>query len=287
MRGHSYSKGKAMPRQPAEVFGHALGETSGQAVEDRSRYRCPFRNHKCDKQSRLIPYPMGVCSVHYGDRIIAVCPRRFLQDSIVFQHIADHYFGTQSDLVVFQELSLSPVGTFDYVMVHHKPLSSDVVDFVMIEFQTGQTTGTGGLVKGLEDFLQGEEMAGKDYRFGLNLADIWKRSFTQILNKGVVLERWGHKIYWIVQEPVYQNLVDRYNLRDMTYHPNHSTIFMIYDIRQKAEGYELFQTRIESSTIDDLFSAFRHNPHIPPKDAFIQKLQRRLKAKMELKIQLG
>ena len=66
--------------------------------------------------------------------------------------------------------------------------------------------------------LAGEDIQGKNYGFGLNLADIWKRSFTQILNKGIVLENWGHKIYWVVQEPVYQYFMNRYNLNGMTYH---------------------------------------------------------------------
>ena len=35
---------------------------------------------------------------------------------------------------------------------------------------------------------------------------------------------------------------------------------------------DLINTRIESSTIDNLFKAFRNNPNIPSKDAFINKL---------------
>jgi Restriction endonuclease NotI len=86
---------------------------------------------------------MGVCSVRYGNSIVALCPRRFLQDNIVFKNIADHYFKTRNDLVVFSEIGLPHTGTFDYVMVKHKPFSSDIEDFIVIEFQTGQTTGTG------------------------------------------------------------------------------------------------------------------------------------------------
>ena len=127
----------------------------------------------------------------------------------------------------------------------------------MIEFQTGQTTYTGRLVTGLEDFMQGKDIRAASYGFGLNLADIWKRTFTQILTKGIVLERWGHKIYWIVQEPIYQDFLNRYQLQGMTYNPSHSTLFAIYDLRRADDRYELYQTRLESSTIDNLFNAFR------------------------------
>jgi len=39
---------------------------------------------KCDKQSRTIPYPMGVCSVLHRGSKIAIYPNRFRQDKIVF-----------------------------------------------------------------------------------------------------------------------------------------------------------------------------------------------------------
>ena len=204
-----------MTKHPAEVFGYPLGSLSRLPKKGHKKYWCPFVDNKCNKQSRLIRYPMGVCSVHYGDEIIALCPRRFLQNNIIFKDIADHYFETRNDLVVFSEIGLSQTGTFDYVMVKHKPFSSDIEDFVVVEFQTGQTTGTGQLVQALKDCLEGEDIKDKTYGFGLNLADIWKRTFTQILNKGIVLEKWGHKIYWVVQEPVYQDFLNRYNLNDI------------------------------------------------------------------------
>ncbi len=275
-----------MAKHPAEVFGYPIGARSAKAKAARRRYWCPFANEKCNKQSRLVQYPMGVCSVQYGNQVIALSPRRFLQDNTVFKDIADHHFKTRDNLLLFSEVGLAGTGNFDFVMVKHKPLSSDIEDFVIIEFQTGQTTSTGKLVQALKDCLGGKDIKGKSYAFGLNMADIWKRSFTQILNKGIVLEKWGHKIYWVVQEPVYQNLLDRYNLKGMVYNEDHTTVFAIYDLREKRGEYELFQTRIESSTIDSLFEAFRKNPNIPSKDAFVHKLKTKVKAEMKLKLKL-
>jgi hypothetical protein len=209
-----------------------------------------------------------------------------LQDNSVFMDIADHYFNTRNDLLIFSEVVLTDIGTFDYVMVKHKPLSNDIEDFVIIEFQTGQTTGTGELINALKDFMKKKTVEGKSYNFGLNLADIWKRSFTQILNKGIVLEHWGHKIYWVVQEPVYQDLLDRYNLNGMKYNQDNKTVFMIYDMKPAGNKYELFQTRIESSTTDELFKAFRNNPNIPSKNDFIDKLKNKLRDNLALKLHL-
>ena len=224
-----------MAKYPAEVFGNPVRSAPGRFKNARKKYWCPFVDDKCNKQSRLIKYPMGVCSVRYGDETIALCPRRFLQANTVFKDIADHHFKTTNDLVVFSEIGLSQTGTFDFVMVKHRPFSSEIEDFVVVEFQTGQTTGTGQLVKGLKEAIKGEDIHGRNYGFGLNLADIWKRSFTQILNKGIVLENWGHKIFWVIQEPVYRDFLNRYNLSGMGYDDKHTTVFAIYDLRQDTD----------------------------------------------------
>jgi hypothetical protein len=267
----------AMEKRPAEVFGHPADVDSSSAKEHRARYWCPFLDKPCDKKSRLIDYPMGVCSVQYGEDVIALCPSRFLQARTILYDIADHYFGSHHDLLVFNEVSVPKaghLGRFDYVMVKHRPLNNEIEDFVIIELQTGQTTSTGALVQALEDFTQGKEISDMSYGFGMNLADIWKRTFTQILTKGIALERWDHKIYWVVQKPVYQNFLDRYQLYGMSYAPSHNTIFAIYDLKRSGKQYTLHQTQIESSTIDDLFKAFRSNLEVPPKDAFVNKLQK-------------
>ncbi len=163
-------------KHPAEVFGYPIDVNTAQAKAARARHWCPFAKQACDKQSRLIDYPMGVCSVQYGQEIIALCPRRFLENNTVFYDIADHHFGGRGDLLLFEEISVPGnryLGRFDYVLVKHKPLNGEVEDFVVIEFQTGQTTSTGHLVQALEDFMQGKDIQDESYGFGLNLADIW------------------------------------------------------------------------------------------------------------------
>jgi hypothetical protein len=71
----------------------------------------------------------------------------------------------------------------------------------------------------------------------------------------------------------------------MAYHDEHATVFTIYDMKKESGKYNLFDTRVESSTIDDLFKAFRNNPNIPSKETFVNKLKTKLTAKMELKLE--
>lgn len=181
---------------------------------------------------------------------------------------------------------MTGVGTFDFVIVKHKPLSSKVDDFIIIEIQGNQTTGTGALVEALEDFTRGEFRKDSVYPFGLNTYDVLKRSFTQILNKGTVLEKWGHKIFWVFQEPVYRNFKTRYDLGSLQYKRTHSTIFAIYELRTGKKTFHVELVTYESSTIKHLISAFMNNPNIPSKDDFINRLKGKIEAKIGLNLRL-
>lgn len=54
-----------MAKHPSEVFGHPIEENTKKARAHQRKYWCPFVGQGCTKQSRLIEYPMGVCSVQY------------------------------------------------------------------------------------------------------------------------------------------------------------------------------------------------------------------------------
>jgi hypothetical protein len=171
-------------------------------------------------------------------------------------------------------------------MVKHKPLSNEIEDFVAVEFQTGQTTSTGKLVQGLTDFMAGKSIAYESYGFGINSYDIWKRTFTQVLNKGIVMETWKHKIYWVVQEPIYKYFETRYNLAGIGYRDEHATVFALYDLARTETRFDLVTTRKVSASIDQLFTAFRNNPHIPSLGTFTQGLQDRISGQAQLSLRL-
>lgn len=50
----------------AEVFGFPVNNRSDEAENVRQRHWCPFTDSRCAKQSRLLDYPFGVCSVRYS-----------------------------------------------------------------------------------------------------------------------------------------------------------------------------------------------------------------------------
>jgi hypothetical protein len=95
---------------PAEVFGYPVSNRSAQAEDVRRRQWCPFTDRRCSKQSRLLNYPFGVCSVQHHGEICAICPCRFEERGSlrntpkVLEQIALHYFGGVNNIVAFSEV---------------------------------------------------------------------------------------------------------------------------------------------------------------------------------------
>ena len=276
-----------MKKYPSEIFGYYWENSSTEAESTRKSHLCPFHNSTCFKQSRLIEIPFGVCTAYYDGAELALCPRRFLEGAIVFRDIAKHHFKNLNNILVFSEVGLKGIGNFDFVMIKHKPMSIEIEDFIVIEFQTGQTTSTGQIVNAFSDYMKTRHFNEKlSYGFGINSYDIWKRTFTQILNKGIILEKWKKKIYWVVQDQIFQYFQKKYRLNTMEYNDNHSTVFALYDLEKTKNSLSLFQTKIFSSTIDDLFNAFRQNDEIPPVEKFVSRIQTKMQKDMNLSLRL-
>jgi hypothetical protein len=100
------------------------------------------------------------------------------------------------------------------------------------------------------------------------------------------MESWKHKIYWVVQEPIYKDFERRYNLANLGYSDQHSTVFALYDLVPSKTRFDLVTTRKVSVSIDQLFAAFRNNPHIPSLDSFIQGLQAKMSGQAQLSLRL-
>ncbi len=156
---------KKRGKRPSEIFGFPIDNQSLEAQEIQQKFLCPFSQTTCSKRSQRVTYPFGVCSIESNSRFFATCPNRFREkgsiDNVprVIEDIALHYFGSFDNLIIFPEVGLPGVGTIDYVLVQHKPMTSEVKDFVAIEFQSDSTTGTGQIVQGIVDFFNGVDIS--------------------------------------------------------------------------------------------------------------------------------
>ena len=287
---------KKKDKRPAEIFGYPIGNQSDAAQDARQNHWCPFRDRSCTKQSRLIEYPFGVCSVEYDGEIRTICPHRFKErgsiDGIVrvLEDIAVHHFDDTDNIVVFPEVGLSNVGkkigNIDYVIVKHKPMEAVVDDFVAVEFQSDSTTKTGGLVRGVRDFCEEGGLQSQSYDFDMNTYDSIKRAITQLMNKGRVYEAWDSKCYWVIQEYIYENLVARYGLKKKGFSKKHASVFALYDMERNGDHLTLKHTRFISTTVDQIYKAMRNNSALPKKDKFVEKLNKKLNEKMRLKLSI-
>lgn len=276
--------------RPVEIFGYPIWNRSEEAEEIRERHWCPFLDRRCNKKSRLIDFPFGVCSATYMGRTHTICPNRFEEQgaiegvSKVLEDIALHYFGDFNNTIIFSEVGIPNVGSVDYVLVRHKPMKPEVEDFVSVEFQSDSTTSTGGLVQGIRDFFAGHDLEEQSYKFGMNTYDSIKRAITQLMNKGIVYEAWDAKCYWVIQEYIYANLVGRYGFKEDGFSPEHASRFALYDLVPENDRFALIPTRFISTSVEEVYQAMRNNPAMPDKDKFIQRLNAKLR--LQLKVQL-
>lgn len=269
---------------PNEIFTYPVENKTTEAKNAVKKYYCRFLEIKCDKQSRTIKYPMGVCSVNHSGTKPIICPHRFLENNLVFKNACNAAFGGTNNVLLFSEVKINNVGSFDFVLVKHKPISNKVDDFCIVEFQSDSTTGTGELVQALKDFMKKKDVLQNKYHFGMNTYNTIKLSYIQMLVKGQVMEKWGKNIFWIMQRFVYNNMVNRFCLTDLDYNTNHRTQYHIYDLVKNGEIYNLKLVDKKSTTISNLLRAFTHQS-TPNIDTFIEVLESKIKLKLGLTIE--
>ena len=106
---------------------------------------CPYLDKKCVKvRKSQAEISIGTCSVRHGvknPKDIVICPHRFLERNQIFMDCIElltlHQKGNELHKV--SEISI-PGGNVDYVLASVR--DGKVVDFVGIEIQTLDTTGT-------------------------------------------------------------------------------------------------------------------------------------------------
>jgi hypothetical protein len=267
-------------KKAIEIFGRPVDLVNIDKIV-KSRYLCPFINRECTKQSRTINYPMGVCCVQFQGSEIVICPERFKENEIVFKNIANQFFGSTDNTMVFNEVKLKNIGSFDFVLVKHKPLSAKIEDFIIIEFQSDSTTGTGKLVNNLKDIFA-KKKVDTSYAFGMNTYNTIKLSFIQMLVKGQVAEHWNKNIIWVMQDFIFSNMVNRFHLPRKSFDNQERNHFFLYSLKRLKDRFSLQPDDKHSYTITELKKAFE-NEHLPKLEDFIKILENKVRLKLEIK----
>ena len=127
-----------------ELFGHSTNSKTCDWEKVIAEQHCPYIKNSCYKVRKSFPdISIGTCCVSYGKNNdpILICPSRLLERNQVFSDcmhlMTAHEPGNEVHLV--SEVSV-PGGSVDYFLVSAR--DNKVRDFVGIEFQTLDTTGT-------------------------------------------------------------------------------------------------------------------------------------------------
>lgn len=199
-----------------ELFGQTTHHPQpwGEIVKEQ---RCPFTNTKCFKVRKSNPdISIGTCTVRYGKtpRGIIICPKRLLERRQVFMDCL-HLLGQHepgNELHVVPEMTI-PGGSVDYFLVSVR--KGKVRDFVAIEFQTLDSTGT--LWPERQRFLKeaGLKVARKDTNsqksFGMNWKMTAKTILVQLHHKVETLEHLNKRFAVVIQDCLLEYLRAQFN----------------------------------------------------------------------------
>ena len=170
------------------------------------RQICPFTGKRCFKTRKSRPdVAIGTCTVRYQGTDVIICPNRLLERNKVFVNcihlLSLHEPG--NDLYIVPEVSI-PGGSVDYVLVSAQ--RGKVKDFVGIEFQTMDTTGT--VWPERQRFLQekGYKVLAKDVKsdrpYGMNWKMTAKTILMQLNHKTITFENLNKHLVLVIQSPL-------------------------------------------------------------------------------------
>lgn len=194
-----------MSNKVIELFGRSTRDVNIDWVSIVEGQLCPYLERTCFKVRKSSPdISIGTCSVLYGREAnpIAICPARLLEHKQVFidcfHLLANHEPG--NELHIIPEVAI-PGGSVDYFLVSAK--KGKVRDFVGIEFQTLDTTGTVWPERqrllttlGLQT---DDEEDGSNRTFGMNWKMTAKTILVQMHHKVNTFEHVNRKLVLIIQ----------------------------------------------------------------------------------------
>ncbi|MCH8042754.1 MAG: hypothetical protein IID44_03455 [Planctomycetes bacterium] len=178
---------------------------------------CPFVDAKCFKVRKSQPnISIGTCAVRYGkdEKDVIICPNRLLERMQVFTDclhlLTRHEPG--NELHVVPEVSI-PGGSVDYFLASTR--DEKVRDFVAIEFQTLDTTGTVWPERERFRKAQGLKVKAADVNstksFGMNWKMTAKTILVQLHHKVDTLEHIGKRFVLVIQDHLLDYLQREFN----------------------------------------------------------------------------
>ncbi|MFY2823483.1 NotI family restriction endonuclease [Ruegeria sp. MALMAid1280] len=279
-----------MPFDPRD----AIAEVQGQKAEfnaspEQSDFFCPYIEVECPKRSTNLgkePYP--VCSLWKNSKLardpvrdlICVCPKRFYQVDWLHAVVENCWpFDPPENPVVATEVKMKGFGNVDFVIADQQA-DGTIGNFLSVELQAIDITGS--VYPAYEALRSGEEMPRRP-TYGFNWDNVYKRYITQLIRKGYFHHHWGTKIIAVIQDQVYQSVIDKADFMRSTDITSNTVniVFMTYVFENDPERPGQFRPqlkRVEGTSHANLQQAILYK-EAPSKEAFKGKIFEALRRK--------
>ena len=200
-----------------ELFGHSSWKEKQDWKKIVREQQCPFLGKKCYKVRKSDPETaIGSCTVLYGrlQEPIIICPTRLIDRRQIFidclHLLTTHEPG--NELHIVSEVSV-PGGSVDYFVVSTR--SGKVKDFVGVELQTLDTTGTvwperQRLLKVL-GVPRSDAAENSDKSYGMNWKMTAKTILVQMHHKIRTFEHVNKKLVLVTQDKLLDYMTGEFN----------------------------------------------------------------------------
>lgn len=190
-------------KEVLELFGTRVDATGIDWHRKVENQECPFDQNRCYKVRKSQPdVSIGTCIVGYGARgPVLICPKRLVDQGRIFRDVLHlltrHEPGNDYHLI--PEFSV-PGGSVDFVVTSVK--DGRVVDFVGVELQTLDTTGTVWPARQRflidQKVIPTETLESKSY--GMNWKMTAKTILVQMHHKAETFAHVGRHLVLVVQD---------------------------------------------------------------------------------------
>jgi len=204
-----------------ELFGRSAEKSAQDWSLAVSSQRCPYLNKRCYKVRKSDPeISIGSCTVLYGSppEPIIICPARLIERRQIFidcfHLLTQHEPG--NELHIVSEVSV-PGGSVDYFLV--STASGKVKDFVGIELQTLDTTGTvwperQRLIREL-GLPRSDNAERSEKSYGMNWKMTAKTILVQMHHKVQTFEHVNKKLVLVVQDRLFSYMSKEFSFDHM------------------------------------------------------------------------
>ena len=174
------------------------------------------------------------------------------------------------------EVSMEKFGTVDLVVADHDAQANRILEFVSVELQAVDLTGTVEPAYGA--LLANEPIV--ETVFGVNWANVRKRYIDQLIAKSFYHHQWGTRVVAVMQTPLYDYLRNHIQFDELSTDPQAvvDVFFLLYDYVEglrPEEDHTLVFDRAVGTSHSSLMTHTLYQP-TPSKDVFAARILERL-----------